>query len=150
MTRSLIILAALTCVPLSATAQLRIQGGNVTLSVSTGLPGPVPPSATVSTTSLRWRQETVNTKITIATICPGQKFTLRAVATGITGGGIPAPEVMLQEGMPAADFIVAIPSRKPNNGRCTIQYTAEASFEQGNSMELGDDIHTVIYTIVAE
>lgn len=150
MTKFILIALGLTVWAVQSPAQLRIQGGNVTITVSSGLPGPIPPSATVSTTGLRWRQETEGTKITIATICPGQKFTLRAVATGISGGGSPAPEVTLQEGMPATDFIVAIPPRKPNNGRCTIQYTAEARFEQGNSMELGDDIHTVIYTIVAE
>jgi len=150
MRTELFIIAVLLTWALPAAAQLRVQGGNVTISITAGIPGPIPPSATVSTTGLRWRQETVDTKITISTICPGQKFTLRAVATGITGGGTPAPEVTLQEGMPATDFIVDIPPRKPNNGRCTVQYTAVATFEQGNSLELGDDLHTITYTLVAQ
>ena len=133
-----------------ALGQVRVQGGNVTLAITAAPPGPDPPTASSSSTTLRWSQERVETKITIATLCPGQKFTLRALATGISGGGMPAPEVTLQDGMLAVDFVLDIPPRKPNNGSCTVRYTAVASFEQGNSTELGDDVHTVTYTIVAQ
>lgn len=145
----LLVLAALSLSSASV-AQVRIQGGNVTLTVSTGTPGGDPTPATVSTNTLRWSQERVITKITVSTICPGQKFTLRVVASGIGGGGTAAPEVSLQNGMLATDFVTDIPPRRPNNGSCTVRYTATATFEQGNSTELGDDIHTVTYTITAQ
>lgn len=145
LTLALVLLAAST-----GLGQIRVQGGNVTLAITTGIPGPVPPSVSSSTTTLRWSQERVTTKVTIATRCPGQKFTLRVLATGVSGGGTPAPEATLQDGMLATDFVLDIPPRRPNNGSCTVRYTAVAPFEQGNSTELGDDVHTVTYTLVAQ
>lgn len=145
----LVVAAALSCSS-AAFAQVRVQGGNVTLTVSTGTPGGDPLPVSISTTTLRWSQERVITKITVSTVCPGQKFTLRTVATGIGGGGNAAPEVTLQNGMLATDFVTDIPARRPNNGSCTVRYTASATFEQGNSSDLGDDVHTVTYTITAQ
>ena len=43
--------------------------------------------------------------------------------------------------------LTEIPPGLPFLGVTTLQYTASATFEQGNSLDLGDDIHTVTYTI---
>ncbi|MGB6647310.1 MAG: hypothetical protein WBG01_02095, partial [Bacteroidota bacterium] len=99
-----------------------------------------------TSTIILWVNGTAARKISVATICPGQHFTLSVLATN-TNGGIPAPEVQLTDGMLGVDFITDIPPRGAFISWCTLGYTASATFEQGNSLELGDDLHTVTYTI---
>ena len=129
--------------------QLSVQGGNQVLSVTTALAGQEPASATNTNSSLRYRRQALNAKITVATSCPAQKFTLRTLATGVTVGTA-APEVTLSNGMPATDFITNIPSGAGGFVTSTLQYTASATFAQGNSAEQGNDVHTVTYTLVAQ
>jgi hypothetical protein len=128
---------------------VRLTGGNVLLQVSATVPVPDPVTAVNTSTRLRWRRETVVTKITVSTVCPGQRFGLRVLATALSEGVV-APEVTLVNGMPAVDFIVNIPAGGANNKDCTLRYTAFATYAQGNSTEVGDDVHTVTYTHVAQ
>lgn len=132
-----------------ATSQLRITGGNILIQVTTAVPVPDPIMTVNTATNLRWRREDQMTKITVSTVCPGQRFGLRVLATAISQG-VAAPEVPLTNGMPAMDFVVNIPAGGPNNKSCTLRYTATATYAQGNSTEVGNDVHTVTYTHVAQ
>ena len=134
--------------PLAAQG-MNINGGNVVLGITTGLPGLQPLSVTNTATRLTFKRQADITKVTVATSCPGQDFTLTVLATSVTAGTA-APEVTLTNGMLAVDFIRDIPVRPPVNETCTLRYTASATFAQGNSVELGDDVHTVTYTIITQ
>ncbi len=135
--------------PPASPAQVTIQGGNPLLMITTGTPGLEPAPAVSSTTSLRYRRQPVLTKITVSTSCPGQRFSLSVLALAPTSGN-PAPGVPLADGMLPTDFLVNIPGGGGGNQRCTLQYTASSTFAQGNSTELGSDVHTVTYTLVAQ
>lgn len=151
LTRSLaammLLCAAGTVLP--ARAQISVRGGNPLLSITTGTAGGQPVSMTNTTSSLSWKRENVITKITVSTSCPGQRFMLAVLATNLTYG-VAAPQVTLTNGMLASDFVLNIPTGNPVNKTCTLQYTASATFAQGNSTELGNDVHMVTYTLVAQ
>ena len=127
-----------------------LLGGNPTLAITTAVLGSEPTPVTNTATTVRYRQQpgTV-TKLTVSTSCPGQSFTLKVLAVS-PQRGVPAPEVTLVDGMPDADFIRDIPGGNLTRRTCTLQYTASATFAQGNSVELGPDIHAVTYTLVAQ
>ncbi|MBI4417739.1 MAG: hypothetical protein HY563_03110 [Ignavibacteriales bacterium] len=127
---------------------MNIQGGNVTLTVSTGLAGSEPLAVVNSATSLRYRRLGYIQKVTVQTSCPGQNFNLVVAASSATSG-IPAPQVVLMDGMPAVDFITSI-ATGGGFATATLDYVASSTFAQGNSSELGDDVHTVTYTITAQ
>jgi hypothetical protein len=58
------------------------------------------------------------------------------------------PAVALTNGMLAVDFITSIPGAAGwTTVTPTLQYTASATFAQGNSADLGNDVHTVTYTL---
>jgi len=133
------------------TGIIRVLGGNQTLNITTGLAGGQPIPVVNSSSTLRyWRQNTNNyTKVTVRTVCANQSFNLRVLATGVVRG-VAAPEVDLLDGMLAVDLITDIQNRLPPNwtrATITLQYTASAIFAQGNSAEMGNDVHTVTYTI---
>ena len=128
---------------------LRVQGGNITLTIASGIAGGQPASVTNTLTSLRFPAQAVISKITVATSCPVQRFTLEVEATAATGGTA-QPKVTLLDGMAPKDLITNIPTTNPKNRSATLQYTATAFFSQGNSTELGSDIHTVTYTLLAQ
>ena len=86
--------------------------------------------------------------MTVAATCPGQRFGLKVLAVGPTVG-VAAPEVTLVDGMPATDFITNIPIGGNPVSTCTIRYTASATFDQGNSTDLGTDAYSVTFTLVA-
>jgi hypothetical protein len=130
-------------------AQISVQGGNPLLSVTMGTAGAQPVAVTNVASSLRWRKQNVITKITVSTSCPGQRFTLTVIATNLAYG-VAAPQVTLYNGMLATDFVKSIPTGNPQNKTCTLQYTASSTFAQGNSTELGNDVHAVTYTLVAQ
>jgi len=130
-------------------AQISVQGGNLLMSVTTGTAGAQPVAVTSTATTLRIRRETVVTKVTVSTSCPGQRFSLAVLATNLTSG-VAAPQVNLVNGMPAADFILNLPTNGTLNKTCTLRYTASATFAQGNSTELGNDVHSITYTLVAQ
>ena len=125
--------------------------GNVTLTIATGIPNGQPVPVQDASARLRFRRQTVATKITVATSCPNQHFTLSVVATGLTHG-VAAPAVALTNGMPETNFVTDIPARVTGSpqAECVLQYSASATFAQGNSVELGPDVHTVRYTLIAQ
>jgi hypothetical protein len=107
-----------------ANAQPISVGGNITMSISTGVAGGALTSVVNTTITLSYRRQNALAKITVATSCPAQSFTLK---------------------------VLAIPAKPPANVRtCTLQYIASATFAQGNSTEDGNDVHTVTYTILAQ
>ncbi|MDP2887081.1 MAG: hypothetical protein Q8P51_18905 [Ignavibacteria bacterium] len=147
----LILSAFLTILLVSeATAQvgtIRILGGNVTLNITTGAAGSEPLADVDVTGSLQYWRKAADAKVTVGTSCPTQAFTLKVLATGVVRG-VAAPEVTLTDGMLAVDFITSIPSAAGwTSATITLQYTASATFAQGNSAELGNDVHTVTYTL---
>jgi hypothetical protein len=56
----------------------------------------------------------------------------------------------LTNGMPETDFVTSIPWGFFTYSTCTVQYTASATFADGNSAEQGNDVHTVTYTLVGQ
>lgn len=127
---------------------ISIGGGNVVLNITTGLPGQEPTPVTNQATTLTYRRGFLTRKVTVQSNCPGQDFTLKVVAINVTSGTA-APEVTLVNGMLAADFITNIPpSFFFQNGTCTLRYTASATFANGNSAEVGNDVHTITYTLL--
>lgn len=146
---SLFLFGFLLCDTGTASAQLSMTGGNPTLAITTGTPGGPAAVVDVSTT-VRYRRQNIITKITVATACPGQDFTLKVVAVSVPAG-VAAPEVTLTNGMLSQNLITNIPTSPPGgNVNTGLQYTASSTWGQGNSSEVGDDIHTVTYTLVAQ
>ncbi|MBP6671644.1 MAG: hypothetical protein KA247_00770 [Bacteroidetes bacterium] len=142
--RSAVVLMFL-CVSVSAQS-MDIKGGNVTMTVSTGIAGSQPVSAVNSSTTLTYKKQNQISKITVKTVCLAQAFTLDVEATNVTGGNA-APAVLLVNGNAAMDLIRNIPKNGSTTFTCRLQYTASATFEQGNSSEVTNDTHTVTYTI---
>ncbi len=132
-----------------AQAPITIRGGNPSITITTGVAGGQPTPVVNTAINLDYRRRTVPTKITVGSICPGQSFTLKVLATGVPVG-TPAPEVTLTSGMLPADFITNIPAGSSARQRCTLRYTASSTFSQGNSVEFGNDIHVITYTLVTQ
>ena len=148
--RLLCVLAlALAAGPAGRAQQISVVGGNLLLSVTTGTAGAQPVAVTNTTSSLRWRKQNVISKITVAASCPAQRFSLAVLATNLTHG-VAAPQVSLFNGMLATNFVLSIPTGNPVNKTCTLRYTASATFAQGNSTELGNDVYSITYTLVAQ
>jgi len=148
--RLLCVLAlALAAGPAGRAQQISVVGGNLLLSVTTGTAGAQPVAVTNTTSSLRWRKQNVISKITVAASCPAQRFSLAVLATNLTHG-VAAPQVSLFNGMLATNFVLSIPTGNPINKTCTLRYTASATFAQGNSTELGNDVYSITYTLVAQ
>ena len=146
---AMLILVCAAGASIPARGQISVQGGNPLLSVTTGTAGGQPVAVTNVSSSLRWNRQNVITKITVATSCPGQRFALTVLATNLTYG-VAAPQVTLFNGMLATDFVKSIPTGNPLRKTCTLLYTASSTFAQGNSTELGNDVHAVTYTLVAQ
>lgn len=132
-----------------AGAQSLTVQGSPTLSITAGVPGGDLTPVIDAKSNVRFQRAAVTTKITVQTVCPGQKFALSVEAISV-GDGIAAPSVSLNDGMLPIDFITGIASGGRRRYSASLQYTASATFSQGNSTELGDDIHTVTYTMVAQ
>lgn len=123
-----------------------VVGGNITMNITTGAAGSQPVSVLNTATTLQYWKQLVLAKITVRTTCPGQRFNLQVVATGVTPA-VAAPAVTLVDGALAVDFITDIKTTGPVSRTCTLNYTASATFAQGNSAELGNDVHAVTYTL---
>jgi hypothetical protein len=128
---------------------IRVNGGNQTMTISTGTAGGQPISVLNTTCTLAYKKQAKISKITVRTSCPGQSFNLSVLATNVTKGTA-APQVSLVNGNPAMDLITDIPRTGTTNATCTLQFTASATFSQGNSTELGNDVHAITYTILAQ
>jgi hypothetical protein len=128
---------------------IEVRGGNQTLNITSGFAGGEPVAVTNTNSSLRYRRQARRSKITVRTACPGQNFNLSVEAQGVSRG-VAAPAVQLIHGMLDTDFIVNIPATGFTRTTITLRYMASATFAQGNSAELGNDVHTVTYTILAQ
>jgi hypothetical protein len=129
---------------------ITMSGGNQTLTITTGIAGGQLVNVTNTSCTLTYVTPIFpfrNWKITVGTSCPGQSFNLSIVATSVTRGTA-APEVALFNGSPAIDFITGIPYSWWASGTCRLNYTASATFAQGNSAEVGNDVHAVTYTLL--
>lgn len=129
------------------TGIILLAGGNPTMNITTGAAGAEPVAVTNTVTTLVYWKKAAIAKVTVQTACAAQSFTLKVLATGVVQG-VAAPEATLVNGMAAVDFITSIPSTgKWASSTITLRYTASATFAQGNSAELGNDVHTVTYTL---
>ncbi len=129
--------------------QITVAGGNQTMIISTAVAGSEPTSVVNTACTLTYQKQSVLAKVTISTSCPAQKFGLAVLATSVTKGTA-APAVTLQNGNPAMDLITGIARTGAKSGSCILQFTASSTFAQGNSVDLGDDVHTITYTIQAQ
>jgi hypothetical protein len=126
---------------------IQVRNGDQTLNIVAGTAGGSMTSVVNTTAQLRYWRKAAIAKVTVTTSCPGQSFSLSVVATGVTRG-VAAPAVNLVNGMLAVDFITSIPSAGTwTSTTPTLRYTASATFAQGNSAEMGNDVHTVTYTL---
>jgi hypothetical protein len=141
-------LALLILIPRAAHSQVQVLGGNPVLNITTGTATTGLASVSSTTASLRWRRQNVVCRMTVSVSCPGQRFTLKVLATNLSSG-VAAPEVNLLNGMAATTVITNIPTGTPTWRTCTLRYTASATFEQGTSAELGNDAYAITYTLVA-
>lgn len=134
-----------------AAAQLTLRGtANPTVNITTGTAGGTMTSVVNTSSQIRYTRQAVLCKITVRTTCPSQSFHLSVVATGVTRG-VAAPAVNLTDAMLAVDFITNIPFAAGwTTSTPTLRYTASAAFSDGNSAEMGNDVHTVLYTLQAQ
>ncbi len=128
---------------------ISVTGGNISLSITSGTAGGQLVNVVNTAVTLNYQKQSALAKIDVSTSCPGQKYNLSVLATSVTKG-VAAPQVSLMNGSPAVDLITSITSTGSKNGSATLQFTASATFSQGNSTELGDDVHTITYTILAQ
>ena len=125
-------------VTVNAINEIAITGGSVTLTINSATAGVDPNNDVDATTGLLWTSNQTGKKATIQSDLAGPNFTLKAVATGVTGGSA-ASEVTIST--TAQDFITGIAT---TTGSGAIQYTAVATSAEGT----GSDIHTITITIV--
>ncbi|MEK6650007.1 MAG: hypothetical protein AABY75_03465, partial [Bacteroidota bacterium] len=129
---------------------ISITGGNQTMTITTAVAGAQPTAVINTAVQLRIRRQAAVSKVTAQTSCPGQSFNLAVVVTSSPIGTI-APSVDLTDGMLAADILTSIPSTGPASPKTVLlRYTASATFAQGNTTEMGSDVHTITYTIIAQ
>lgn len=125
-------------VTVNAINELAIVGGNVTLTINTSTAGSDPNNDVDATAGIVWTSNETGKKATIQTDLAAPTFTLKAVATGVSGGSA-ASEVTVST--TPQDLITGIAT---TTGSGTIQYTSIATSAQGT----GSDVHTVTITIV--
>ena len=115
-------------------------GGNLTITISSVTdPGTDPDSETSTDRGLEWTTNETSKKITVQADAAYTTYSLKALATSVSGGGSAAAEVTFSDAS-AHDFVTGIATE---TGSCTIQYTARATASAGT----GSETHTVTYTI---
>lgn len=131
-------------------------GGLLTLPVTVATAGSEPTEVTNASTEIRWVNGMgVTAKLTVETICPGQRFGL-SVEIQITslGSGTVAtvqPAVTLLDGMVPTDLLRDIAASDPaREGTGILTYRASATVADGTSAEHGDDHHTITYTLLEQ
>jgi hypothetical protein len=125
-------------VTVNAINEISIAGGSLTLTINSATAGVDPNNDIDATTGLLWTSNEAGKKATIQTDLAAPVFTLKALATGVSGGTAAAE---LTVSTTAQDFITGIAT---TTGSGTIQYTGVATSAQGT----GSDIHTITITIV--
>lgn len=130
--------------------------GLVSLTVDAAAAGSEPTVATNASTQIYWANGIGETaKLTVETVCPGQSFSL-SVEIAITSwsSGTQAsvePAVALTDGMLATDLLRDLGTTTPaNTGTATLTYRASATVADGTSADVGDDHHTVTYTLIEQ
>ena len=143
-----VVLFSMISVPSASAQAIRLRGtANPTINITTGIAGGSMVSVVDISSQVRYRRQAAIAKMTVQATCPSQSFHLAVVATGVTRG-VAAPQVDLVDGMLAVDFITNIPRTGAwTTATPTLSYTASAEFSDGNSVEEGDDVYTVIYTL---
>lgn len=127
-------------VTVSAINEISITGGNIELTIDTATAGSDPDDEVDTTCDLAWTTNETSKKITVVSSLASQDFTLKVLATNISGGTAAAQVTITDE---AQDFITAVATTV---GNCDLEYTASATAAQGT----GNDVHTTItYTITA-
>jgi hypothetical protein len=82
-------------------------------------------------------------KITVSTVCPGQRYALRVQAIGVING-TPTGTLSLRDGLPDRDLILNIAHRV--DGAASLRYDAAASPADGVARET----HVVTYTLTRQ
>ncbi|MBU1919704.1 hypothetical protein KKG66_02585 [bacterium] len=118
--------------------EIAVTGGNVLLTINTATAGSEPTNAADATSGLLWTSNASGKKITIGTNLASPEYTLKALATGVSGGTA-ASEVTVSN--ISQDFITGVST---TTGSSSTRYTASATVEGG----AGSDIHTITFTIV--
>ncbi len=147
----LIVALALLITQGDASAQFMIlTGGDITLTLGLPtVPGGDPAPVTNASRRLIWLFPPNGvSKIVVSTAIISQSFELYVTPTAIRNGTA-MPTVQLTQGMSPVDFIRDI-GRRPWFGRATLSYRAEAPAETGSTNNQGTDVHTVIYTWIAQ
>jgi hypothetical protein len=124
-------------VTVNAINEIAVTGGDIVLTINSATAGSDPDSENDATTGLLWTTNETGKKITVETDNAAQNFTLKVVATGVTGGTA-AAEVTLTT--TPTNYVTGIAETL---GGCTSSYTASATAAQGT----GSDVHVVTFTI---
>lgn len=115
-------------------------GGDLTLNITTASdPGSDPDDEQSSARGLEWTTNEASKKITVEADAAYATYTLKALATGISGGGAAASEVTFAD-TDAHDFVTGVGTE---TGGCSIRYTASATASAGS----GNETHQITYTI---
>jgi len=124
-------------VHVDAINEVAITGGDITLTINSANAGSQPNDATNATCHLEWTTNEANKKITVQSDQAAPTFTLKVIATGVSGGTA-APQVTVSN--VAQDFVTGVATTV---GNCTLSYTGSATAAQGT----GEDVHVVTYTL---
>jgi len=131
-------------------------GGSLSLTISSATAGSEPDDETDNSTELFWDADFgITSKMTVSTLCATQAFKLFVDFSVTTFGsgtaGTEQGEIELFDGMLDTDIFRDIPSTLPGRtGNATLTYRVSATVADGNSLENGDDFHTVTYTLLAQ
>ncbi len=144
----IIVLVTMVTLPREVTAQngsLRIRNApvvNLELR-GAGLDGEILPVSD-ERTRITWKDSRTDSKITVSTFAPGQRFSLTVEAIQVKNGSS-AGRITLEDGMMDKDLIRNI--RKHKKGGAKLRYRASARMDQGNSLDAGMDVHTITFTL---
>ena len=115
-------------------------GGDLTINItSVSDPGSELDDAQSTDRGLEWTTNEATKKITVQTDVAYATYTLKALATTISGGGSAAAEVTFSD-TDAHDFVTGVGFEI---GGCTIRYTASATASAGT----GSETNQITYTI---
>ena len=115
-------------------------GGDLTINITTATdPGADPDDEQNTDRGLEWTTNEATKKVTVQADVAYTTYTLKALATSITGDGSAAAEVTFSDAL-AHDFVTGVDTEV---GGCTIRYTASATASAGT----GNETHQITYTI---
>ncbi len=116
-------------------------GGDLTLNITgVGSPGSEPEAVQNTDRGLEWTTNQTSKKITVQANAAYATYTLKALATSISGGGTASAETTF-DNTNAHDFITGVGTE---TGSCAIRYTASATSGAGS----GSEAHQITYTMM--